>query len=186
MYNFIETAIDNNILIAMFVTELFTYDHIITEMLMTVPLITFETAIAGLVNASVKQLFKHEQDTIDEYCNTLFKEEDSQDYALRDDYQTILETRLEIDTTKITQNKWTKGEYEVDINAPISTTMTRQLKSIAKDSDFEEADEDEGEEEEEESEEEIDDNAVEYVTEGDSKAKERLANPQQVYLYLKK
>lgn len=49
---FIQTAAVNNIAVSLFITQLFTYDHIITEMLMRVPLITFETSVASLVNTA--------------------------------------------------------------------------------------------------------------------------------------
>lgn len=70
MYNFITTSIANNIAIALFTIELFTYPHIITEMLMTVPLITFETAIAGIVTNSLIKLYPYEHLHIQNYLRS--------------------------------------------------------------------------------------------------------------------
>jgi hypothetical protein len=74
MYNFIETAIKNNILIAMFIVEMFTYEHILHELLMTVSLITFETSIAGLVNASIEQVYQNEKENVSKYLSVITKE----------------------------------------------------------------------------------------------------------------
>lgn len=100
MYNFIETSIMNNIAIALFVVEIFTYDHIITELLMTVPLITFESAIAGLLNISLKRIYKFEHENVIKYCIALYADMDNpSEYKVKPDFTETLEDYLEINSS---------------------------------------------------------------------------------------
>ena len=87
LYNFIETAIENNIIIALYVAELFTYDHIISEFLMTVPLITFETVIAGLLSTAIKKIYENEEPYIKNYISDFIKQKEKSEKWIMDRLQ---------------------------------------------------------------------------------------------------
>jgi hypothetical protein len=182
MYNFIETAIKNNIMIAMFIVEMFTYEHILHELLMTVSLITFETSIAGLVNASIEQVYQNEKENVSKYLSKITKET-SESRVLRSDVQKALETYLEakendedifdswvkeIKETKATQLETIRSDKLKD-----KLSKGNNLRDQAKDSENEEIEEEEEEEEEEDETEEENKEVISYGQENSELAKEK-------------
>ena len=114
---------------------------------MTVPLITFETANAGLVNLAIKQVYHYEHASIVEYFRMVSIEEQGQ-HSLSPILTSVLDKRLLKGDGK---DGWSREDLE------------RVGREGSKDEDTEE------EEEEEESEEE-----VEYIEEGDRRVQDRI------------
>lgn len=154
IYNFIETAIANNVIIALFVAELFTYEHIVTEMLMKVPLITFETTIATLLNTSVKRLYEFEKDSIADYCKVIQETDEEGQLKMKSNVKQALKEYLQVsNSAEGAQQKWTLCKPMLNDFQEITPEDLAVILDQPQESDGE------GEEEEEESESESENDA---------------------------
>lgn len=176
IYNFIETTIKNNVAIAMFVIELFSYDHIIQELLMTVPLITLETSIASLVKTSMVQLYMYEEESISNYVQATLQQDEGS-YSLKQPFAKSIENYIGVSTeTKGNLNIWVKEEI-IPKESEVENMTRKELQGILKGGESEESEEEEEEDSEESKE-------IEYVQEDDIEAIKKIKTSKKVIFYL--
>ena len=96
---------------------------------MTVALVTFESAIAGLLNISLRKVYKFEHDNIIRYCRVLYtsREEDAK-YLPNPNVIDALEKFLKVDDQKSDGNKWIAVDYDKEQEQVLTGKQIQQLK----------------------------------------------------------
>ena len=96
---------------------------------MTVALVTFESTIAGLLNISLRKLYKFEHENIIRYCKVLYTsgKEDAK-YLPNPNIIDALEQFLEVDDKKSDRNVWIYVDYDKEQEQVLTGKQIQQLK----------------------------------------------------------